>query len=57
MRDGAWRLDLLIDFVLKNSYYVLRDDMLDFYLNDVSSRLATVTNGGGWEVRTILQHN
>ncbi|KAF9495545.1 ARM repeat-containing protein [Pleurotus eryngii] len=34
---------------LINAYYVLRDDMLDFYLNDVSSRLVAMTNGGGWE--------
>jgi len=33
------------------SYYVIRDDMLAFYVNDIVQRLDTMTNDSGWEVR------
>ena len=33
-------------------YYVLRDDMLAFYVNDTMQRLATRQEQDGWEVRS-----
>ncbi|KAK7463063.1 hypothetical protein VKT23_007649 [Stygiomarasmius scandens] len=37
--------------ILINAYYVIRDDMIDFFINDVAARLAARQPGqqGGWE--------
>ena len=32
------------------SYYVLRDDMLGYYVNDIAERLATMRETDGWQV-------
>jgi hypothetical protein len=34
-------------------YYVLRDDMLGYYMNDIVERLSTRQDGQGWEVGTL----
>jgi hypothetical protein len=34
-----------------NRYYVLRDDMLGYYMHDIVERLSTRQDGDGWEVR------
>ena len=33
-------------------YYVLRDDMLAYYLDDLAARLSNKDEIGGWEVST-----
>jgi hypothetical protein len=34
------------------SYYVLRNDMLAYFVNDIIERLATRQESDGWQVRT-----
>ncbi|KAJ6620534.1 armadillo-type protein [Mycena sp. CBHHK59/15] len=34
---------------LVNAYYILRDDLLAFYVGDVEQRLTAGVGGGGWE--------
>ncbi|KAI8996297.1 ARM repeat-containing protein [Trametes punicea] len=43
----AYRRD--VGDTLINAYYVLRDDMLSFYVNDLLQRLATRQEQDGWE--------
>jgi len=33
-----------------NSYYVLRDDMLGYYVDDIAQRLAARQENEGWQV-------
>ena len=35
------------------SYYVLRDDMLGYYVNDIAERLATRGEADGWQVNHL----
>ena len=39
--------------VINSRYYVLRDDMLAFYLGDLTTLLQNKKEGEGWEVSTI----
>jgi hypothetical protein len=39
--------------VIKFRYYVLRDDMLAYYLSDLTTLLQNKKEGEGWEVGTI----
>jgi hypothetical protein len=32
------------------SYYVLRDEMMSYFLSDISERLPAAMSGQGWEV-------
>lgn len=34
-------------------YYILRDDMLEFYLNDIVERINFKLAGGRWEVSLV----
>lgn len=47
------RFPLHISFTYPNCearYYVLRDDMLGFYVEDISQRLAARQENDGWQV-------
>jgi hypothetical protein len=46
------RLDVCFK-VIKFRYYVLRDDMLAYYLSDLTTLLQNKKEGEGWEVGTI----
>jgi hypothetical protein len=46
------RLDVCFK-VIKFRYYVLRDDMLGYYLSDLTTLLQNKKEGEGWEVGTI----
>jgi hypothetical protein len=39
--------------VIKSRYYVLRDDMLAYYISDLTTLLQNKKEGEGWEVSTI----
>jgi len=35
---------------MQNSYYVLRDDMLEYLVSDITERLAAKQENEGWQV-------
>jgi hypothetical protein len=45
-------LHLQVPFLRR--YYVLRDDMLGYYVNDIAERLAAKHEDQGWEVSLFL---
>lgn len=47
---GVYRRD--VGDTLINAYYVLREDMLAFYIRDLSERMAYSATASGWEVLT-----
>ena len=36
-------------------YYVLRDDMLGYYVNDIAERLAARRESDGWQVSRLFR--
>lgn len=44
----------LVIHLMATRYYILRDDMLEFYVNDIVERINSKLVGGGWEVSLVM---
>lgn len=44
----------LVIYLTVTRYYILRDDMLEFYVNDIVERISSKLVGGGWEVSLVM---